>query len=114
MDQALADIGVISAYRFVDDGSATKLDVANLDAELADPQGWLWLHFNLSNRRCHDWLAKTAPLSDVARETLLIPTSISASISSATRSPAFCPTCIRSSCRRVTISYGCTLRSHRS
>ena len=73
MDQALADIGVISAYRFVDDGSATKLDVANLDAELADPQGWLWLHFNLSNRRCHDWLAKSAPLSDVARETLLDP-----------------------------------------
>ena len=73
MDQPLADIGVISAYRFVDDGSATKLDVANLDAELADPQGWLWLHFNLSNRRCHDWLAKSAPLSHVACETLLDP-----------------------------------------
>ena len=73
MDQALADIGIISAYRFADDGSATKLDVANLDAELADPRGWLWLHFNLSNRRCHDWLARNAPLSDVARETLLDP-----------------------------------------
>jgi len=71
MDQALADIGIVSAYRFADDGSATRTDVANLDAELADPRGWLWLHFNLSNRRCHDWLAKTAPLSDVARETLL-------------------------------------------
>ena len=71
MDQPLADIGIISAYRFSNDGSATKLDVANLDAELADPNGWLWLHFNLSNRRCHDWLARRAPLSDVARETLL-------------------------------------------
>ena len=41
MDQPLADIGIISAYRFASDGSATKLDVANLDAELADPHGWL-------------------------------------------------------------------------
>ncbi|KRR27222.1 transporter [Bradyrhizobium retamae] len=71
MDQPLDDIGIISAYRFAGDGSATKLDVANLDAELADPHGWLWLHFNLSNRRCHDWLARSAALSDVARETLL-------------------------------------------
>ncbi|MEH2498725.1 Mg2+ and Co2+ transporter CorA [Bradyrhizobium sp. AZCC 1678] len=71
MDQPLADIGIISAYRFASDGSATKLDVANLDAELADPHGWLWLHFNLANRRCHDWLARSASLSDVARETLL-------------------------------------------
>jgi hypothetical protein len=47
-----------------------ELDIANLNAELADPNGWLWLHFNLSNRRCHDWLA-AAPLSDAARETLL-------------------------------------------
>ena len=70
MDQPLADIGIISAYRFASDGSATKLDVGNLDTELADPKGWLWLHFNLSNRRCHDWLAG-APLSDIARETLL-------------------------------------------
>ncbi len=29
------------------------------------------MHFNLSNRRCHDWLAGSAALSDVARETLL-------------------------------------------
>jgi zinc transporter len=73
MDQALSDIGIISAYRFAGDGSAARLDIANLDAELADPSGWLWLHFSLANRRCHDWLADKAPLSDVARETLLDP-----------------------------------------
>ena len=39
MGQPLADIGIISAYRFAADGSATKLDVTNLDAELADPRG---------------------------------------------------------------------------
>src|SRR5262249_61573448 len=71
MDQHLADIAIISPYRSAQDGSATKPDIANLDTELADPRGWLWLHLNLSNRRCHDWLAKSAPLSDVARETLL-------------------------------------------
>lgn len=73
MDQTLSDIGIISAYRFASDGSAARLDVANLDAELADRRGWLWLHANLSNRRCHDWLAKTAPISEIARETLLDP-----------------------------------------
>jgi zinc transporter len=73
MDQTLTDIGIISAYRFAGDGAATKLDIANLDAELTNPRGWLWLHFNLSNRRCHDWLAHNAPVSDVARETLLDP-----------------------------------------
>lgn len=71
MKQALADIGIISAYRFEQDGSATKVDIANLDTELAEPRGWLWLHLNLSNLRSHDWLARSAPLSDVARETLL-------------------------------------------
>ena len=73
MDQALADIGIISAYRFAADGAGTKFDAANLDAEMADRSGWLWLHFSLANRRCHDWLATQAPLSDVARETLLDP-----------------------------------------
>jgi zinc transporter len=73
MDQALSDIGLISAYRFAGDGSATRLDIANLDAELTVSHGWLWLHFSLANRRCHDWLATQAPLSGIARETLLDP-----------------------------------------
>jgi zinc transporter len=73
MDQPLADIGIISAYRFSGDGSAVRLDTANLDAELADRSGWLWLHFNLSNRLCHDWLTRHAPISEIARETLLDP-----------------------------------------
>ena len=71
MDQILSDIGIISAYRFAADGSATKLDVANIDAEVVDSRGWLWLHCNLSNRRCHDWLGTNLPLSAIARETLL-------------------------------------------
>jgi zinc transporter len=73
MDQTLSDIGIVSAYRFEGDGSAIKLDTANLDAELADTRGWLWLHFNLSNRLCHDWLLRNAPISGIARETLLDP-----------------------------------------
>lgn len=73
MDQTLSDIGVISAYRFADDGSATKLDIAHLETEVSDTRGWLWLHFNLSNRLCHDWLARNAPISAVSRETLLDP-----------------------------------------
>lgn len=71
MDQALSDIGVISAYRFTGDGAGKKLDVANIEAEVADKTGWLWLHFNLSNRLCHDWLTSRVPMSDAGRETLL-------------------------------------------
>lgn len=78
MTHPLSDIGIVSAYRFADDGSAAKLeiaglDIANLDAALAATGGWLWLHFNLANRQCHDWIAARAPLSQVARETLLDP-----------------------------------------
>ena len=53
MDQALADIGIISAYRFAQDGSATKPDIANLDTELADPRGWL---ITVASRRLTDLL----------------------------------------------------------
>ena len=73
MDRITTDIGIISAYRFARDGSGTKLDVAHFERELADAGGWLWLHFNLSNRRCHDWLSTRAPLSDAAREALIDP-----------------------------------------
>src|SRR5262245_24244762 len=74
MDQIVSDIGIVSAYRFADDGTAAKVDLANLDAELArTASGWLWLHVSLSNRRCHDWLAGRAPVSEFARETLLDP-----------------------------------------
>jgi len=73
MDQPLSDIGIISAYRFADDGSGTKIDITNIETELANPHGWLWLHVSLANRRCHDWLGSQAPLSDGARETLLDP-----------------------------------------
>ena len=72
MDQVLSDIGIISAYRFADDGTGVKIDVANLDTELADPRGWLWLHFSLSNRRCHDWLGTQAPLSAVPTRRTMI------------------------------------------
>lgn len=78
MDQPLFDIGIVSAYRFADDGTAARLEVAgldltNLETALAESGGWLWLHFNLANLRCHEWIAHRAPLSDVSRETLLDP-----------------------------------------
>lgn len=66
-----SDFGIVSAYRFAQDGSPTKIDIVNVAAELTETHGWLWLHVNLANLRCHDWLAQVAPISDVARETLL-------------------------------------------
>lgn len=67
----LTDIGLVSSYRFFEDGTSQRIDHANLAKEIADPRGWLWLHFSLSNQRCHDWLALQSPLSQIARDTLL-------------------------------------------
>lgn len=72
MDAQLSPaVGLISAYRFANDGSGRKLDPASLDQELANPDGWVWLHFGLADQRCRDWLSRTSLISEAAREILL-------------------------------------------
>ena len=72
MDAMLAShFGLISAYRFVGEGAGRKIDPANLEHEIADPDGWIWLHFGLADLRCRDWLSQTPLVSETARATLL-------------------------------------------
>lgn len=72
MDAQLSpSVGLISAYRFAKDGSGRKLDPTSLDQELANADGWVWLHFGLADQRCRDWLSRTPLISEAARETLL-------------------------------------------
>ncbi|OQW56351.1 MAG: hypothetical protein A4S14_00335 [Proteobacteria bacterium SG_bin9] len=72
MDAQLSPaVGLISAYRFANDGSGRKLDPASLDQELTNPDGWVWLHFGLADQRCRDWLSRTSLISEAAREILL-------------------------------------------
>ena len=79
MDEAFASAGVqntsengiVWAYQFEPDGSATPLAGDTIAAALAAPAGWIWLHFALADRRGRNWLAEQAPISATAREALL-------------------------------------------
>jgi len=71
----LADVapttGIVWAYRFRADGSAEPLANEQVDAALAAPgAGWVWVHLALADVRCRAWIAKAAPVSELARELL--------------------------------------------
>lgn len=63
--------GLVWAYGFDDEGVARQLGAEDLPAALAATDGWIWLHFNLANARCRDWIEQQAPLPDEAKELLL-------------------------------------------
>ena len=63
--------GIVWAYRFRADGAAEPIANEQVDAALTDPgAGWVWVHLGLADNRCRAWIAKDAPVSDVARELL--------------------------------------------
>ena len=66
--------GIVWAYRFDSDGSATPIPHERIDATLAEHDGsWIWIHLALADNRCRSWIAQHAPLSDMAREVLAGP-----------------------------------------
>ena len=74
----LADVapttGIVWAYRFAPDGTATLLPNERVDEALASPGGgWVWVHLGLADMRCRTWIARHAPVSDLARELLAAP-----------------------------------------
>jgi zinc transporter len=59
--------GFICAYRFGPDGSSAKLTEWEIAPDLALAQGeWLWLHFNLTDRRCLKWMERTGRVPALA------------------------------------------------
>jgi zinc transporter len=63
--------GIVWAYRFGADGAATRIANEQVDAALAAPDGgWVWVHLALADQRCRAWIAKAAPVSELARELL--------------------------------------------
>lgn len=63
--------GIVWAYHFRADGSATPIANEQVDAMLAEPNaGWVWVHLGLADNRCRAWIADAAPVSEVARELL--------------------------------------------
>ncbi len=69
LDDALP--GLVWAYRFDGEGHAAGLPGAEVAAALAEPDGWVWLHFNLTDTRARTWIEEAAPLPEAARELLL-------------------------------------------
>ncbi|MEJ2624066.1 MAG: CorA family divalent cation transporter [Pseudolabrys sp.] len=71
----LADVapstGIVWAYRFAPDGTATPVANDAIDTALAAPNGgWLWVHLALADKRCRAWIERYAPVSELAREVL--------------------------------------------
>jgi zinc transporter len=63
--------GIVWAYRFGANGAAELIANDQVDAALAEPgAGWVWVHLGLADNRCRAWIAKAAPVSEVARELL--------------------------------------------
>ncbi len=63
--------GIIWAYHFARDGTATPIPNDAIDAALTAPgTGWIWVHLGLADMRCRAWIAQHAPVSDLARELL--------------------------------------------
>ena len=64
--------GLIWAYAFDGDAAAVALSPAEAQQRLAAPpeQGFVWLHFNLSNAHCLRWLQQHAGLDEQYYEAL--------------------------------------------
>jgi zinc transporter len=61
--------GIVWAYRFRPDGKATAVPRGEVDAALADPRaGWVLVHLALTDIRCRKWIARHAPVSELARD----------------------------------------------
>lgn len=66
--------GIVWAYRFRPDGTAEPIANDKVEAALAEHGvGWIWLHLALADTRCRNWIARHAPVSELARDVLAGP-----------------------------------------
>lgn len=62
--------GLSFAYRFRD-GIAERIAPAGLRPALAEPGGWIWLHFALTEPGVRSWIEHEAPIPERAKAVLL-------------------------------------------
>jgi zinc transporter len=62
--------GLGFAYRFLDGGEAIALLPGEVLGALAQPGGWLWLHFDLSDPGARGWIAANVELPEAGRALL--------------------------------------------
>jgi len=66
--------GIVWVYRFRSDGTAELVANDRVNEALADHgEGWVWVHLGLADMRCRTWIARHAPISEIAREVLAGP-----------------------------------------
>lgn len=63
--------GLVFAYRFREGYDPEPLDPAGVPAALAAEDGWLWLHFSLTDRLARSYLASLPQLPERARAVLV-------------------------------------------
>ncbi|MDQ0395284.1 CorA family divalent cation transporter [Labrys monachus] len=63
--------GLIWAYRFREGYPPEPLQPGEVTAALAAEDGWLWLHFNLTDRLAQEWIGSFEPLPEQARKPFL-------------------------------------------
>ena len=65
--------GLVWAFAFDPDGRAETLPDAAVPERIETHDGWLWLHFNLTDSRAREWLGTSAPIGQASRDILLSP-----------------------------------------
>jgi zinc transporter len=63
--------GIISAFRFDEQGRASALAPEDVDPALTNPTGFVWIHLSRADIRCRHWVELHAPLSEIVREIML-------------------------------------------
>ncbi|WP_156938143.1 hypothetical protein [Mesorhizobium sp. WSM3626] len=54
--------GLVWAYRGLPGKPAVALAPRDIDAALAMPEGWVWLHVDLVDQRAHSWVSHACAL----------------------------------------------------
>ncbi|WP_448951687.1 CorA family divalent cation transporter [Labrys neptuniae] len=63
--------GLIWAYRFREGYAPEPIEARDVPSALAAEDGWLWLHFSLTDRLARDWIAAFEDLPDTVRAQFL-------------------------------------------
>lgn len=63
--------GLVWAFRFLGSGGAQRLAGPDVAAALASDEGWVWLHFSLTDSRAREWLSHLDRLPARARAVLV-------------------------------------------
>lgn len=63
--------GLVFGYAFDAEGRSEALGPDTVTAATVARTGWVWLHFNLADKRARDWIEANAPLPEAAKELLL-------------------------------------------